>query len=113
MCCSFIPPHCQPASKHSILFQPLPQKTGKNQAFYGEGKRVRGIFLHVPTGHSAAIYPGGARDLSALWSPDSHYVALTADRTKYRCEVKLFRVERGRIAEIALPLDMDASKYLS
>ena len=48
-----------------------------------------------------------------MWSPDSHYVALTADRTKYRCEVKLFRVEHGKISEIALPANMDAKNYLS
>jgi len=81
--------------------------------FYGEGKMVRGIFAHITTGGTATIYPGGARSLSALWSPDSHYVALDADRTKYRGEVKLFRVEHGKIAEIALPPNMDARNYLS
>jgi hypothetical protein len=89
------------------------RKYAIKEAFYGEGKLVTGRFIHVPTGHSTTIYAGGARDMSALWSPDSHYVALTADRTKYRCEVKLFCVEHGKIAEIALPLNMDASKYLS
>jgi hypothetical protein len=93
-----------------------PSPNGKyaiKEAFYGEGKLVRGIFVHLPTGRSATIYPGGARTTSALWSPDSHYVALTADRTKYRCEVKLFRVEHGKIFEIALPPNMDAKNYLS
>ena len=83
------------------------------EMFYGEGKLVRGIFAHIATGGAATIYPGGARSLSALWSPDSHYVALDADRTKYRGEVKLFRVEHGKIAEIALPPNMDARNYLS
>jgi len=73
------------------------------EMFYGEGKLVRGIFAH----------PGGARSFSALWSPDSHYVALDADRTKYRGEVKLFRIEHGKIAETALPPNMDARSYLS
>jgi hypothetical protein len=89
------------------------RKYGIKETFYGEGKLVRGIFVHAPTGNSTTIYLGGARTLSALWSPDSHYVALTADRTKYRCEVKLFRVEHGEITEIALPPNMNASKYLS
>jgi hypothetical protein len=83
------------------------------EMFYGEGKLVRGIFAQIATGATATIYPGGARSLSALWSPDSRYVALDADRTKYRGEVKLFRVEHGKIAEIALPLNMDARNYLS
>jgi hypothetical protein len=83
------------------------------EMFYGEGKLVRGIFAHIATGATATIYSGGARSLSALWSPDSNYVALGADRTKYRGEVKLFRVEHGKIAEIALPPNMDARNYLS
>jgi hypothetical protein len=83
------------------------------EMFYGEGKLVRGIFAQTATGVTATIYPGGARSLSALWSPDSHYVALDADRTKYRSEVKLFRIEHGKIAEIALPPNMDARNYLS
>jgi hypothetical protein len=83
------------------------------EIFYGEGKLVRGIFAHIATGTTATIYPGGARGFSALWSPDSHYIALTTDRTKYRCEVKLFRVEHGKIAEIALPPNMEARNYLS
>ena len=88
-----------------------PSPNGKytiKETFYGEGKLVRSIFVHLATGQSATIYPGGARTTSVLWSPDSHYVALTADRTKYRCEVKLFRVENGKISEIALPPKMDA-----
>ena len=83
------------------------------EMFYGEGKLVRGIFVHVATGATATIYPGGARSLYVLWSPDSHYVAVDADRTKYRGEVKLFRVEHRKIAEIALPPNMDARNYLS
>jgi hypothetical protein len=93
-----------------------PSPNGKyaiKETFYGEGKLVRGIFVHTVTDRTAVIYPGGARSLSALWSPDSHYVALDADRTKYRGEVKLFRVVHGKIAEIALPPNMDARNYLS
>jgi hypothetical protein len=93
-----------------------PSPNGKcaiKESFYGEGKLVRSIFVHLATGQSATIYPGGARTTSVLWSPDSHYVALTADRTKYRCEVKLFRVENGKISEIALPSNMGAKNYLS
>ncbi len=83
------------------------------ETFYGEGKLVRGIFVHTVTGRTAVIYPGGARSLSAIWSPDSHYIALNADRTKYRGEAKLFRIEHGKISEIALPPKMDAAYYLS
>jgi hypothetical protein len=88
------------------------RKYAIKESFYGEGKLVRSIFVHLATGQSATIYPGGARSTSVLWSPDSHYVALTADRTKYRCEVKLFRVRRGKISEIALPPNIEARYYL-
>ena len=93
-----------------------PSPNGKHaikETFYGEGKLVRGIFVHTVTGRTAVIYPGGARSLSAIWSPDSHYIALNADRTKYRGEAKLFRIEHGKISEIALPPKMDAAYYLS
>jgi hypothetical protein len=93
-----------------------PSPNGKyaiKETFYGEGKLVRGIFVHTVTDRTAVIYPGGARSLSAVWSPDSHYVALNADRTKYRGETKLFRIEHGKISEIALPPKMDAKNYLS
>src|SRR5205823_5410388 len=33
--------------------------------------------------------------------------------TKYRSEVKFFRVEHGKISEIALPPNMDAKNYPS
>src|SRR5436190_22815317 len=62
------------------------------EMFYGEGNLVRGIFAHIATGGTATIYPGGGRSLSAVWSPGSHYVAIYADRTKYRGEVDLLHV---------------------
>ncbi len=89
------------------------QKYAVRETFYGEGKRVIGVFVNLPTGKTAVIYPSGARSLSALWSSDSHYVALNADRSKYRGDAKLFRVEHGKISEIELPPNMDASNFLS
>ena len=41
-----------------------PSPNGKyaiKETFYGEGKLVRGIFVHTVTDRTAVIYPGGAR----------------------------------------------------
>src|SRR5205809_5949203 len=67
-----------------------PSPNGKyaiKETFYGEGKLVRGIFVHTVTDRTAVIYPGGARSLSAVWSPDSHYIALNAQEIWARLAV--------------------------
>src|SRR5947199_3677391 len=81
-----------------------PSPNGKyaiKETFYGEGKLVRGIFVHTVTDRTAVIYPGGARSLSAVWSPDSHYIALNSDRTKYPREHKLLSLERREVCRLS------------
>jgi hypothetical protein len=47
------------------------------EAFYGEGKCIVAVFVNLRTSRSTVIKGGGARNSSALWSADSHYVALS------------------------------------
>ena len=98
-------------------------KYAVKEAFYGEGYRVIGVFVNLATGRAATIYPPasygsdpynrGSRSIDAIWSPDSHYVVLSTDRSKYCGDSCLFRVARGRISEIPLPPNMEASNFLS
>ena len=95
------------------------------ETFYGEGYRVLGVFVNLATGGTATIYPPpssdpgagnsyrGTRSIAAIWSPDSHYVALSTDRSKYCGDACLYRVEHGKISEIELPPNMEAENFLS
>jgi hypothetical protein len=88
------------------------EKYAIKEAFYGEGKRVVAVFVNLTTSRSTVIKGGGARNSSALWSPDSHYVALNFDRSHNWEDVAIYRVERGRIAEVKLPSGMEPTRFL-
>ena len=82
------------------------------EAFYGEGKRVVAVFVNLTTRRSTVIKGGGARNSSALWSPDSHYVALSFERSHNWEDAAIYRVERGRISEVKLPSGMEPTRFL-
>ena len=88
------------------------KKYAIKEAFYGEGKRVIAIFVNLPTGRSAVIDGGGARSSAALWSPDSHYVAINFERSHNWGDATIYRVEHGRISEVKLPSGMEAPRFL-
>jgi hypothetical protein len=88
------------------------KKYAIKEAFYGEGKRVVAVFVNLTTSRSTVIKGGGARNSSALWSPDSHYVALSFERSHNWEDAAIYRVERGRISEVKLPSGMEPTKFL-
>jgi len=57
------------------------KKYAVKESFYGEGKRVVAVFVNLSTGRSVVIDGSGARQSTALWSPDSHYVAINFERS--------------------------------
>ena len=88
------------------------KKYAIKETFYGEGKRVVAVFVNLRTSRSIVIKGGGARNSSALWSPDSHYVALSFERSHNWEDAAIYRVERGRISEIKLPSGMEPVRFL-
>jgi hypothetical protein len=88
------------------------KKYAIKEAFYGEGKRVVAVFVNLTTSRSSVIKGGGARNSSALWSPDSQYVALSFERSHNWEDAAIYRVERGRISEVKLPSGMEPTKFL-
>jgi hypothetical protein len=88
------------------------KKYAIREAFYGEGKRVIAIFVNLLTGRSAVIDGAGARSSAALWSPDSHYVAINFERSHNWGDTAIYRVEQGRISEVKLPAGMEAARFL-
>jgi hypothetical protein len=88
------------------------KKYAIKEAFYGEGKRVVAVFVNLTTSRSIVIKGGGARNSSALWSPDSHYVALNFERSHNWGDAAIYRVKRGRIAEVKLPSGMEPIRFL-
>ena len=80
------------------------------EKFYGEGKRVNGVFINRRTVAKDLIYPDrasgldGARSLEVKWSTNSRYFALDADRSKSYGEALVFYVtSSGRPRRVALP----------
>jgi hypothetical protein len=92
---------CSPNKKYAI-----------KEAFYGEGKRVVAVFVNLRTSRSTVIKGGGTRNSSALWSPDSRYVALGFERSHNWEDAAIYRVERGRISEVKLPSGMEPTRFL-
>jgi len=88
------------------------KKYAIKEAFYGEGKRIVAVFVNLRTSRSIVIKGGGARNSSALWSPDSHYVALSFERSHNWEDAAIYRVERGRISEVKLPSGMEPTRFL-
>jgi hypothetical protein len=88
------------------------KKYAIKEAFYDEGKRVVAVFVNLRTGRSIVIKGGGARNSFALWSPDSHYVAINFERSHNWEDVAVCRVEKGRVSEIKLPSGMEATRFL-
>src|SRR5262252_3219880 len=88
------------------------KKYAIREAFYGERKRVVAVFVNLTTSHSTVIRGGGARNSSALWSPDSHYVAINFERSHNWENAAIYRVERGRISEVKLPSGMEPTSFL-
>ena len=88
------------------------KKYAIKEAFYGEGKRIVAVFVNLRTSRSTVIKGGGARNSSALWSPDSDYVALSFERSHNWEDAAIYRVERGRISEVKLPAGMEPTKFL-
>jgi hypothetical protein len=88
------------------------KKYAIKEAFYGEGKRVVAVFVNLTTSRSTVIKGGGARNSSALWSPDSHYVALSFERSHNWEDAAIYRVERGRISKVKLPSGMEPTNFL-
>ena len=88
------------------------KKYAIREAFYGEHKRVVAVFVNLTTSHSTVIRGGGARNSSALWSPDSHYVAINFERSHNWENAAIYRVERGRISEVKLPSGMEPTSFL-
>ena len=88
------------------------KKYAIKEAFYGEGKRVVAVFVNLTTRRPSVIKGGGARNSSALWSPDSHYVALSFERSHNWEDAAIYRVERGRIAKVKLPSGMEPTRFL-
>ena len=88
------------------------KKYAIKEAFYGEGKRIVAVFVNLRTSRSIVIKGGGARNSSALWSPDSRYVALSFERSHNWEDAAIYRVERGRISEVKLPSGMEPVRFL-
>lgn len=88
------------------------KKYAIKEAFYGEGKRVIAVFVNLSTGRSVVIDGSGARNSSALWSPDSHYIAISFERSHNWGDAAIYRVERGRISEVKLPSGMEPTRFL-
>ena len=88
------------------------KKYAIKEAFYGESKRVVAVFVNLPTSHSTVIKGGGARNSSALWSPDSHYVAINFERSHNWGDVVICRVQGGRISQVKLPSGMEPVRFL-
>jgi hypothetical protein len=88
------------------------KKYAIKEAFYGEGKRVVTVFVNLSTGRSTVIDGSGARNSSALWSPDSHFVAISFERSHNWEDAAIYRVERGRISEVKLPSGMEPTRFL-
>src|SRR5438477_2527956 len=88
------------------------KKYGVKESFYGEGKRVIAVFVNLSTSRSAIIDGSGARNSTALWSPDSHYVAINFERSHNWEDAATYRVERGRISEVKLPSGMEPTRFL-
>ena len=88
------------------------KKYAIKEAFYGEGKRVVAVFVNLRTSRSTVIKGGGARNSSALWSPDSHYVALSFERSHNWEDAAIYRVKRGRVSEVKLPSGMEPVRFL-
>ena len=88
------------------------KKYAIKEAFYGEGKRIVAVFVNLRTSRSTVIKGGGARNSSALWSSDSHYVAINFERSHNWGDTAVCRVEKGRVSEIKLPSGMEATRFL-
>ena len=88
------------------------KKYAIKEAFYGEGKRIVAVFVNLRTSRSTVIKGGGARNSSALWSSDSHYVAINFERSHNWGDAAVCRVEKGRVSEIKLPSGMEATRVL-
>src|SRR6266487_4871939 len=88
------------------------KKYAIKEAFYGEGKRSVAVFVNLRTSRSTVIKGGGARNSSALWSPDSHYVAINFERSHNWGDAAVYRVEKGKVSEIKLPSGMEATRFL-
>src|SRR5206468_5106759 len=88
------------------------RKYAIKETFYGEGKRIVAVFVNLRTSRSTVIKGGGARNSSALWSSDSHYVAINFERSHNWGDAAVCRVEKGRISEIKLPSGMEATRFL-
>src|ERR1700756_3231701 len=88
------------------------KKYAIKEAFYGEGKRVVAIFVNLTTSRSTVIKGGGARNSSALWSPDSHYVSINFERSHNWGDAAICRVERGGISKVELPCGMEPTRFL-
>ena len=88
------------------------RKYAIKEAFYGEGKRIVAVFVNLRTSRSTVIKGGGARNSSALWSSDSHYVAINFERSHNWGDAVICRVEKGRVSEIKLPPGMEATRFL-
>src|SRR5436309_3268451 len=88
------------------------KKYAIKETFYGEGKRIVAVFVNLRTSRSTVIKGGGARNSSALWSSDSHYVAINFERSHNWGDAAVCRVEKGRISEIKLPSGMEATRFL-
>jgi hypothetical protein len=88
------------------------KKYAVKESFYGEGKRVIAVFVNLSTGRSAVIDGSGARNSTALWSPDSQYVAINFERSHNWADAAIYRVEKGRVFEIKVPSGMEATRFL-
>ena len=88
------------------------KKYAVKESFYGEGKRVIAVFVNLSTGRSVVIDGSGARNSTALWNPDSHYVAINFERGHNWGNAAVYRVEKGRVSEIKLPSGMEATRFL-
>lgn len=88
------------------------EKCAIKEAFYGEGNRVIAVFVNLSTGRSTVIDGSGARNSSALWSPDSHFAAINFDRSHNWEDAAIYRVKRGRISKVKLPSGMEPTRFL-
>jgi hypothetical protein len=88
------------------------KKYAVKESFYGEGKRVIAVFVNLSTGRSVVIDGSGARNSTALWSPDSHYVAINFERSHNWGDAAVYRVKKGRVSEIKLPSGLEATRFL-
>ena len=80
------------------------------EEFYGDGRRVNGVFINRRMGVKDPIYPdrgsdlGGARGLEVKWSANSRYFWLDADRSHAWEETLVFYVTSdGQPRRVALP----------